>query len=131
MTGIGFLGAGLIVHNKGAVHGLTTAAALWCVAAMGLAIGFGMYATSMFTTALMLGVLWILDYVEELIPKQHYRVITLRTKWAPECVPNAIRRFKTEGLWVTEAYFERLGDMQFADIQLRIGFIKRERYYAF
>src|SRR3954463_12266300 len=41
MTGIGFIGAGVIVHNKGAVRGLTTAAALWCVAAMGLAGGVG------------------------------------------------------------------------------------------
>jgi putative Mg2+ transporter-C (MgtC) family protein len=131
MTGIGFLGAGLIVHEKGAVHGLTTAAALWCVAAMGLAIGFGMYSTSLFTTLLMLGALWILDYVEELIPKQHFRTITIRTKWGPECVPNTILRFKTDGLWVTEAYFERHEDMKFADIQLRIGFIKRDRYYAF
>src|SRR5438552_461982 len=41
MTGIGFLGAGAIVHSSGGlVRGLTTAAAMWCVAAIGLAVGF-------------------------------------------------------------------------------------------
>src|SRR3954470_5425674 len=38
MTGIGFLGAGVIVHQKGAVRGLTTAAGLWCMAAVGLSV---------------------------------------------------------------------------------------------
>src|SRR5438128_1990506 len=43
MTGIGFLGAGTIIKSGGSVRGLTTAAGLWCVAAIGLAAGFGMY----------------------------------------------------------------------------------------
>src|SRR5437763_9543341 len=43
MTGIGFLGAGAILHERGFVRGLTTAAALWCVTAIGLAFGFGLY----------------------------------------------------------------------------------------
>ncbi|HDQ26124.1 MAG TPA: MgtC/SapB family protein [bacterium] len=43
VTGIGFLGAGTIIQSGGSVHGLTTAASLWAVAGLGLAVGAGMY----------------------------------------------------------------------------------------
>ncbi|HDT14908.1 MAG TPA: MgtC/SapB family protein [Firmicutes bacterium] len=46
VTGIGFLGAGTIMQSKGSVTGLTTAASLWAVAGIGLAVGAGMYALS-------------------------------------------------------------------------------------
>ncbi|MBM7869507.1 putative Mg2+ transporter-C (MgtC) family protein [Clostridium pascui] len=43
ITGVGFLGAGTIIHEKGSVRGLTTAASIWTVACIGLAIGLGYY----------------------------------------------------------------------------------------
>jgi putative Mg2+ transporter-C (MgtC) family protein len=43
ITGIGFLGAGEIIRTQGGVHGLTTAACLWLVAALGVAVGSGLY----------------------------------------------------------------------------------------
>lgn len=43
VTGIGFLGAGLIFHAEGGVKNLTTAASLWVAAALGVALGFGLY----------------------------------------------------------------------------------------
>ena len=45
VTGIGFLGAGAILHQRSNVHGLTTAASLWVTAAVGLAVGVGMIFT--------------------------------------------------------------------------------------
>ena len=53
VTGIGFLGAGAILHERGGVHGLTTAASLWVTAATGLAVGVGMVWMSVVTTALV------------------------------------------------------------------------------
>ncbi|MBO5115474.1 MAG: MgtC/SapB family protein, partial [Peptococcaceae bacterium] len=50
VSGIGFLGAGAIIQDKGKVRGLTTAASLWVVAAIGLAVGAGMYLTAISTT---------------------------------------------------------------------------------
>ncbi|MBO1265670.1 MgtC/SapB family protein [Proteiniclasticum sp. SCR006] len=47
ISGIGFLGAGTIIHNKGSIKGLTTAATLWLVATLGLAIGYGYYVISL------------------------------------------------------------------------------------
>ncbi|APC41774.1 MgtC/SapB family protein [Clostridium estertheticum] len=43
ITGVGFLGAGTIIHDKGSIKGLTTAASIWTVACIGLAIGLGYY----------------------------------------------------------------------------------------
>jgi putative Mg2+ transporter-C (MgtC) family protein len=66
ITGIGFLGAGAIIREreKEVVRGLTTAACLWVVAGIGMAIGCGFYAASLVTTALTLIVLFFLRYFE-------------------------------------------------------------------
>jgi putative Mg2+ transporter-C (MgtC) family protein len=130
MTGIGFLGAGVIVHTKGAVRGLTTAAGLWCVAAVGLSVGFGMYTISLLATLLILTALYVLDRFENFLPKLRYRTVTIRTAWRPACVPEAVKRFKSAGLRVVDAYFDRDFDPKFADIHLRISFVKPEMYYA-
>ena len=53
VTGIGFLGAGAILHESGGVQGLTTAAAVWATAAIGLAAGVGMLVMSLETTLLI------------------------------------------------------------------------------
>lgn len=60
VVGIGFLGAGLIMHQGPRVRGLTTAAALWSVAAIGVAVGVGFYLEAVFTTLLVFFILFIL-----------------------------------------------------------------------
>ena len=54
ITGIGFLGGGAMIHMKGAVRGLTTAAGIWMTAIVGMAIGIGMYLISIVATILVL-----------------------------------------------------------------------------
>src|SRR5207253_6592361 len=58
VTGIGFLGAGAIIRQGLAVRGLTTAATLWVVAAIGMASGAGYYSAAVITTVLVLVSLW-------------------------------------------------------------------------
>lgn len=60
VTGIGFLGAGTILRGEQGVSGLTTAGGLWYVAAIGMVIGAGMYATGIFATLIGLVVLGLL-----------------------------------------------------------------------
>lgn len=60
VVGIGFLGAGLIMHRGSKVRGLTTAAAMWTVAAIGVAVGVGFYLEAVFSTLLIFFVLYIL-----------------------------------------------------------------------
>ena len=58
VTGIGFLGAGAIIRQGFSVRGLTTAATLWVVGAVGLAAGAGYYSGAVITTAVVLIALW-------------------------------------------------------------------------
>ena len=64
ITGIGFLGAGTIMREKEGVKGLTTAASLWLVAGIGLAVGCGFLNAAIFSTGLGVIVLIFLRYVE-------------------------------------------------------------------
>jgi putative Mg2+ transporter-C (MgtC) family protein len=63
VTGIGFLGAGAIIRQGLSVRGLTTAASLWVVAAIGIASGAGYYSAALITTILVLVSLWPLRIV--------------------------------------------------------------------
>lgn len=54
ITGIGFLGGGAMIHMKGAVRGLTTAAGIWMTAIIGMAVGVGMYMCSIAATVLIM-----------------------------------------------------------------------------
>jgi putative Mg2+ transporter-C (MgtC) family protein len=65
VTGMGFLGAGTIIQSRGNVTGLTTAATLWIVAAIGMAIGFGALVEAVGTTLLVLIALVPLRKLEE------------------------------------------------------------------
>jgi putative Mg2+ transporter-C (MgtC) family protein len=64
IPGIGFIGAGSILHSRGSVTGLTTAATLFVVAAVGMAAGGGLYLTALFATVIMLLALAALGRLE-------------------------------------------------------------------
>ena len=61
LTGIGFLGAGAIMQSHGSIHGLTTAACIWVVAVIGLAVGAGMYVPALIGTGLTIVILVSLE----------------------------------------------------------------------
>lgn len=63
VLGVGFLGAGLIMHQGPRVRGLTTAAAMWTVAAIGVAVGLGFYFLAVFTTLTIFFVLYVVGKV--------------------------------------------------------------------
>src|SRR5262245_15672731 len=65
VTGVGFIGAGTILHARGAIVGLTSAATIWVVAAIGVALGSGFYLESVGTAVIVLLVLAGLGRVEE------------------------------------------------------------------
>jgi putative Mg2+ transporter-C (MgtC) family protein len=65
VTGIGFLGAGAILQSKGEIKGLTTAASIWVVAAIGMAVGFDLYLVAGVTSVITLIILYIVDKLEK------------------------------------------------------------------
>ncbi|MCX6790775.1 MAG: MgtC/SapB family protein [Candidatus Gribaldobacteria bacterium] len=62
--GMGFLGSGIIIQNKGQVEGLTTAAAFWVASAIGIGVGMGFYSLSIAGTLLMILILSSFDWLE-------------------------------------------------------------------
>ncbi len=74
VSGIGFIGAGAILFSRqGRVRGLTTAAGLWTVAAIGLATGGGMYFAAAITTLIALIILWLLNPLESIYSSKFKR----------------------------------------------------------
>jgi putative Mg2+ transporter-C (MgtC) family protein len=65
IPGIGFIGAGSILHSRGSVSGLTTAATLFVVASIGMAAGGGLYLAALFATLLILLALEVLGWMEK------------------------------------------------------------------
>jgi putative Mg2+ transporter-C (MgtC) family protein len=64
VTGVGFLGAGSILRQGEYVRGLTTAASIWVVASLGMAVGFGYYGVAVFAAALVLFTLVVIRPIE-------------------------------------------------------------------
>ena len=97
VTGIGFLGAGVIVKEGFTVRGLTTAASIWTAAAIGVVLGTGLYAVGLAATLVTLGALSILRSVEDRLPSQtfvHFEVGFRRTPdTGEERLRELIRRY--------------------------------------
>ncbi len=70
VTGIGFLGAGVILHHRGHTHGLTTAATIWVVSAIGIAAGGRRYVAAIGATLLVLIILVPLRWWEQRLEKR-------------------------------------------------------------
>ena len=67
VTGVGFLGAGAVIQDRGGIHGLTTAATIWLMASIGMACGARFYGLAIFSTILALVVLVGLGQVDKYI----------------------------------------------------------------
>ncbi|WP_226801588.1 MgtC/SapB family protein [Alkalilimnicola sp. S0819] len=78
MTGIGFLGAGVIFKEGLTVRGLTTAASIWMTAAIGALLGIGFYGPALLASALTLLTLSVLRMLEDWIPRRHHAEHVLR-----------------------------------------------------
>lgn len=79
VTGIGFLGAGTILRFGASIRGLTTAASIWGVAALGLAVGCGFYSGALGTTVIFLIALYFLSKLGPVIPAQvYFKILRIR-----------------------------------------------------
>jgi putative Mg2+ transporter-C (MgtC) family protein len=72
MTGIGFLGAGVIFKEGLSVRGLTTAASIWMTAAIGILMGIGFYFPAVLATVLTIGILSLFRWIEARMPSHSY-----------------------------------------------------------
>ena len=81
VVGIGFLGAGTILRSReGIVTGLTTAASLWVVSGIGLAVGCGFYSGAALATTLVMIVLYFMNWVDDYVEAQLYHTVSIHAK---------------------------------------------------
>lgn len=80
VTGIGFIGAGMIMHRETAVHGLTSAAGIWLTAAIAMTAGAGMYLVALIATVLMILIQLFLHLPLRLFKEKHYNEIKVSFK---------------------------------------------------
>lgn len=86
VTGVGFLGAGVIISREGTLTGVTTASVVWALAAIGSTIGFGHYAGALALSLVAVFVLWVMDYLEEHV-ENFARGVHQPSKPAKEDIP--------------------------------------------
>jgi putative Mg2+ transporter-C (MgtC) family protein len=77
LTGVGFIGGGVILRRGDSVIGITTAATLWLVTVIGLCLGGGQIALGLSATGIGLIGLWILKWIEERLPREHRAHLTI------------------------------------------------------
>lgn len=73
VLGIGFLGSGIIFSYRGKITGLTTAAALWVTASIGMGVGLGFFKESIIATLIMVAILEIFFFVEKIIQNRNIK----------------------------------------------------------
>jgi putative Mg2+ transporter-C (MgtC) family protein len=123
VSGIGFLGAGAIIRQGLSIRGLTTAATLWVVAAIGMAAGVGYYEAAVVTTALVLISLWplrILAYrmAVRFRPEEGRLAVELPSGASAVSVLDAVER---AGADVRGLEFQEEGDRRRVDVRVRLG----------
>jgi putative Mg2+ transporter-C (MgtC) family protein len=102
VTGIGFLGAGVIIKEGLIVRGLTTAASLWMVAGIGMAYGMGMLTVGTIGTAVSLFSLLVLKRLEPRIKKNRYLHLTVTARAVPDVYPQLEQVFSENNLRMTD-----------------------------
>jgi putative Mg2+ transporter-C (MgtC) family protein len=119
VSGIGFLGAGTILQSRGNVVGLTTAATIWVVAAIGMAVGARAYVVAIGSTALVVGSLMLLGRLELVLirrsRRQRYLVVMAPDTELLHDVEGTFRemglRVETESVEKGESHFEAAFDV--------------------
>jgi putative Mg2+ transporter-C (MgtC) family protein len=103
VTGIGFLGAGVIIQERGRVRGLTTASTIWLTAALGIGIGVGMILYTLVATLVALFVLWVLPRFERRLEQARtFRDYQIISAIDPQMTPRLEKLFREAGLSIRE-----------------------------
>ncbi len=106
ITGVGFLGAGTILFTGKAITGLTTAASVWVVMAVGLAVGAGFYMPAVTTALLVLLILWGLNIVEKRFVKHRREyAITITADAKAQLVESVQQLLADKGAKLTQVRF--------------------------
>lgn len=110
VVGIGFLGAGVILKHGVTIRGLTTAATLWIVSAIGMAVGLGQYLIALFTFFLVFLTLVIFRNIEDLFPRNRYSTLLIRSKGVDELkISEFLKEFNVKILDSKVRFYKKRG----------------------
>lgn len=119
ITGIGFLGGGAMIQQRGAVRGLTTAAGIWITAIIGMAVGVGMYLASTVCTLLIFLVIVGFNRFEHVIRiGQETKVISIRCKGILKNIDIYERILKEEGVHLSTFFIEQNFEKDITEVNL-------------
>ena len=96
MTGIGFLGAGVIFKEGLTVRGLTTAASIWITAAIGILVGIGFYFAAAVGAVIVLAILSVFRWIENSLPSEHYAHLIIGFPRARTIAETTLRKMITD-----------------------------------
>ncbi|MCF6154523.1 MAG: MgtC/SapB family protein [Candidatus Brocadia sp.] len=119
VTGIGFLGAGTIMRFKTTVRGLTTAASLWVVAGIGLAIGSSCYTPAILTTVITLFALLLVPLFERDIKRDTYKTLKICASGSEPNFTSILEILKRNSMELQHYEFER--DLVKNEVQYNIN----------
>lgn len=107
VTGVGFLGGGAMIQQKGSIRGLTTAAGVWVVATLGMAVGVGMYAAAVVATVLVMITLITLEQWEHKVRiGQESRVVNIKVRDIVNDVTPFRKAFAANKMHLSTFYIE-------------------------
>ena len=119
ITGIGFLGGGAMIQQRGVVRGLTTAAGIWITAIIGMAVGVGMYMASIVCTLLIFLVIVGFNRFEHVIHiGQETKVISVRSKGILRNIDTYEHVLKDEGVHISNFFIEQNFEKDYTEVNL-------------
>jgi putative Mg2+ transporter-C (MgtC) family protein len=131
VQGIGFLGAGAILRDRGNVTGLTTAAAIFGIAAIGMAAGGGMFAVSGLACALILLALVFLVYLEDLLDlKPRYMLFRISSESGVDLVPEIHQLFSGMDVALDNFQVSMTGEKNLIQFDADVSHRKQEKIFT-
>jgi putative Mg2+ transporter-C (MgtC) family protein len=131
VQGIGFLGAGVILRDRGSVSGLTTAATIFVVAALGMGAGAGMFRASGFACLLVLFALVVLIYLENWLNlKPRYMLFRISTDSTVDLVSEVHSLFSSVGVALDNFQVSMAGEKNLIQFDADVSHRKQERIFT-
>ena len=129
LTGIGFLGAGAIMQSHGSIHGLTTAACIWVVAVIGLAVGAGMYVPALIGTGLTLVILVSLERLEKrMFLNGVNKILTIICTTATPDLKAVRKILESKNIYIVSVSFESIYEQNKSIIAYKVN-VKAQSSY--
>lgn len=126
LTGMGFIGGGAILRKGDVVLGVTTAATLWFVTIIGLCFGGGQIALGIASSLLGIFVLWMLQWLEEFLPRDHRATLLLTSNTAAPSEDEIRRRLAAERFKIVSAAKTYTGNGSLRELRFEVQWRSRE-----